>query len=91
MKLYIYSVYDKCAEIFNKPFTEVNDNTAIRAFKTSCNQQPHKDDYVLYKLGVLDDVAGTIKTQDSPQKLLGGIEVKVEAEILPMAVQDQAV
>ena len=55
MVLNIYSIFDTVAQVFNKPFTDINNDTAIRSFKGSVLEQPHKDDYALYHLGSMDD------------------------------------
>lgn len=55
MKLYMYSVYDSVAEVFNKPFYEINDASATRAFKQSIDDNPNRLDYSLYLVGSYND------------------------------------
>ena len=55
MKLNLYSVFDRVAEVFNKPFTEINDQSAERAFKESLEESKHAKDYDLYKLADFTD------------------------------------
>lgn len=74
--LSIYSIYDTVAEVFNKPFTDINNASAIRSFTSSVQDQPHKNDYVLYYLGTFEDNSGEIMPAKNPFKLLSGIEVK---------------
>lgn len=76
MKLNIYSIYDVVAQVFNKPFTDINDGTAVRSFVQSVNDQPHKNDYVLYKLGSLTDHNGVIEPSDVPIKIHSGFDIK---------------
>lgn len=76
MTLNIYSIFDTVAQVFNKPFTELNNATAIRAFTGSIQSQEYKDDYVLYNLGELDDNSGVIKPNENPVKILSGLEVE---------------
>ena len=61
MKLYLYSIYDSVAEVFNKPFSEVNDAAAIRAFKQSLNDNPNSKDYYLYHIGIYNDATGQLE------------------------------
>lgn len=76
MKLSLYSAYDSVAEIFNKPYTEVNDATACRAFSTSIQDNAHKNDYALYKLADYDDATGEITPLKVPVKLTTGFDLK---------------
>lgn len=90
MKKSIYAVYDKVAEVFNNPFTELNDESAKRAFTAHAETQMFKDDYVLYKLGDLNDSSGEI-VSDGPEKILAGLEVKMAEQNIPEMVQQQAI
>ena len=90
MKLSIYSIYDSVAEVFNKPFTSINNATAEREFVQSVKEQPHKNDYILYYLGDFNDANGQIVQKD-PVRLLGGIDIKMEAETVPEGLKVQAV
>lgn len=58
----IYSVRDNVAEQFMGSFENVNDNTAIRAFKDACNDNEqlgkNANDYTLYKVAKFDDETG---------------------------------
>jgi len=60
MKLNLYAIHDKVAHIFNKPFTEVNNNTAIRVFEESISDSAHITDFNLYHVGTYDDQNGGI-------------------------------
>lgn len=62
MKLSMYLVYDSVAAYFNKPVTEMNDASAIRAFDQSIYDQPHATDYHLYKVAEFDDASGGVKS-----------------------------
>lgn len=75
MKLNLYSIYDSVACVFNKPYTDINDASAIRSFSMSADKQPHIRDYSLMKLGELDDVSGEIIPCDVPVKVITGFEV----------------
>lgn len=86
----VYSIYDKVAEVFNRPFFDHNNATAIRSFEKSAKEQEHKDDYVLYHIGVFDDTTGEIQPCDNPVKLITGIEVTAEVNQVPVQLQQQA-
>ena len=88
MKLSIYSIYDTVAQVFNKPFTDINDATATRAFKDSVKDQPHSKDYCLYKLADYFDNNGSIQPLENPLKLISGFETSEEE--LPSLVKTQA-
>ena len=64
MKLIMYSVYDTIACVFNKPFCDINDASAIRSFDQSAGEQPHFGDYELYRVGEYDDSNGYITPLD---------------------------
>jgi len=78
MKLNMYAIYDKVAEIFNKPFTEINDASAVRAFKQSLDDNKAvKEDYELYNVGVFTDHDGVI-IQEKTKRIYSGIEYKID-------------
>lgn len=85
MKTNIYSIFDTVAGIFNAPFTQINNATAIRAFTNSVHDSPNKDDYVLYKLAQLDDNNGDIEKLPNPEKILTGLEVKIPENLQPQS------
>jgi len=74
----LYSIYDTVAEVFNKPFTDINDASAIRAFSQSVGEQKNKNDYVLYHIGGFDDNSGSITSDKAPLKLKSGFEIKAD-------------
>lgn len=90
MNMSIYSLYDSVADVFNKPFTEINDNSAFRLFKNSMEDNPNKNDYVLYRLGDFDDNIGIITPTQVPVKLQSGFEIKEKNLQVPPHLQDQA-
>lgn len=90
MKLKIYSIYDTVAQVFNKPFTDINDATAIRAFSQSVMESPHKNDYQLYNLGEYTDHDGAIVPYE-PVRIYTGFDVKNNVVDLPESVKKQNV
>ena len=78
MFLNLYTIYDTVSEVFNKPFADINDASAIRAFSESVKDQPHKNDYILYHIGGFDDNSGMITCDKAPLKLKTGFEVKAD-------------
>jgi len=91
MFLNLYSIYDTVAEIFNKPFSDVNDASAIRAFSQSLEENKNKNDYVLYHIGGFDDNSGSITCDKAPLKLKSGFELKTaEVTQLPENLKKQS-
>lgn len=76
MKLEIYSIRDAVAEVFNKPFTQINVASAQRAFTLSLANEPQKQDYTLYKVGEFDQHKGNILTYEQPIQIMTGFEIK---------------
>lgn len=75
MKLHIYSIFDTVAEVFNKPFTDINDASATRSFMQSLDDNKNKNDYVLYNMGTYDDSKGEI-IGITPVKVVSGFDKK---------------
>jgi hypothetical protein len=69
MKTNLYSIYDSIAEVFNKPFAENTDGSAVRAFKQALAENPNKKDYLLHHVGEWDDNKGTGKFFDVPKRI----------------------
>ena len=78
MKKSIYSVRDNIAETFAAPFLSINDSTAKRDFIDGVASSPHKDDLVLFNLGEYSETSGIINPNDTPQRIMSGLEVKKE-------------
>lgn len=70
-----YTVYDVAAKFFDRPFFEINDETAVRGFKHAMETVPHKDDLVLYKCGSFDIKKGVLIPLDNPEKLITGFDI----------------
>lgn len=77
MKNTLYSVFDTVSSIFNKPFTHVNDASAIRDFSTGLSDNPNKNDYVLYKISEFDDNNGQLTPLKTPVKIFTGFDIKL--------------
>lgn len=75
MKLGLYSIYDNIAEVFNKPFTEINDNSATRSFVESLNDRNNKTDYDLYRVGEFNDSNGEL-VSNKATKVYSGFDIK---------------
>jgi hypothetical protein len=80
MKLKMYSIYDTVAEVFNKPFCDHNDQSAVRAFTHSllAKETPDKNDFQLYRIGSFDDSNGEIE-HENPSRVMSGLDIKEEA------------
>ena len=65
----IYTVFDSAAVMFDRPFTAISDNAAIRSFGDICVSADHPigqhpEDYSLYRIGTYDDNKGVIAPLD---------------------------
>lgn len=67
MKTNLYSIYDRKANFYSAPFSEVNEVCAIRQFQSQYAQHPYKDDFELYFVGEYDNETGIIFAVDKPQ------------------------
>jgi len=78
----IYSIYDKKAAVFHKPFTNQNDVIASREFQMAC-QDPKvvqlsvfPDDFDLYYLGDFDDNTGEMIQKNKPAFVVAAASFK---------------
>lgn len=65
MNYSIYSVFDRKANVFARPFVSPNDAMAARSFlaaRQDSTTEIHKfpEDFTLYRLGTFDDDAGVV-------------------------------
>lgn len=70
MKLNIYSIYDTAAGLYSRPFFCQSDAEAIRMFADLSvdAEHPvgnHPEDYSLFRLGIYDDVKGSLGNEDN--------------------------
>lgn len=80
----LYSVYDEVAQIFNAPFPEANDKSAMRAFATvsvdpASVLSKHPGDYYLYKVGTMDEHSGELMNCP-PERLCRGSDFIQEVD-----------
>lgn len=64
MKQLVCSIYDVKSGVYSKPFFEINNHTAERAFRAALTGQgsmfnTHPQDFILYQLAEFDDTEGT--------------------------------
>lgn len=69
MKNHMFSIYDSIAEVFNKPFAEVNEAAALRAFTQALTESPHKLDYMLFHIGEYNDNTGILTSYTVPKRI----------------------
>jgi len=95
MKQNLYSIYDNVACVFNKPFVEVNDASAKRAFQHALISSPDTRDYDLYYIGEFDDASGLIHVGDrAPLRVMTGLDVhniRMASSDTPAVLTEQAV
>ena len=85
MKKYVYTVFDKVAQIYHNPWVESSDSTAARAFKIACADSGTlygtcPGDFVLYRVGSFDDVSGLLSQSVIPDKVCDGFPVEVKPD-----------
>lgn len=75
--MFVYSIYDKVAGVFNTPFFQVNDGVAIRSFMDLVRDEKssvcrHPEDYELWLIGKFLDDCGRIieELEDSDGKVI---------------------
>jgi len=90
MIIQLYSVYDKVAAIFHKPFSEINDATAIRAFENSLKENPDTVDFELYSVGEFDDSNGEITMHQSTTRIRTGFDIAAAWPTDPEILKKQA-
>lgn len=81
MILFVVSVKDRAADVFNRPFFVPHRNVAIRDFTDEVNRvagdnqlNKHPDDFDLYLLGEFDDARGVVLNNE-PQVLVRAKDV----------------
>jgi hypothetical protein len=81
MNLFVVSVKDRAADVFNRPFFVPHRNVAIRDFTDEVNRSAvdnqlnkHPDDFDLYLLGEFNDNTGEF-VMDTPQVLVRAKDV----------------
>jgi len=81
MILFVVSVKDRAADVFNRPFFVPHRNVAIRDFTDEVNRaagdnqlNKHPDDFDLYLLGEFDDTRGVF-VNNEPQVLVRAKDV----------------
>lgn len=90
MKKEIYAVYDKVSEMFGHVHAEINEASAVRAFKNSFVDNPNKNDYELYYLGTFTDHNGEVDGIP-PKKVCTGFDIVVDNVVdLPNTLKEQA-
>ncbi len=89
MKQSLYSIFDIKAKVYARPFVQINDDVAKRAFEgavntpeTDLNKYPH--DYALVKLADYEDTTGTIDPCEIIETLCHGHDVWQKPEPIKM-------
>ena len=89
MLLFVCSIKDRAAEVFNRPFFVPHRNVAVRDFTDQVNRvdadnplNKHPDDFDLYLLGQFDDSNGAFIREGSPVVLVRAKDVIKGSESL---------
>lgn len=83
MKLLAFCVRDLAVDTFLPPFFCRHTGEAMRSFTEACGDRSHqfakhRSDYVLFQLGVWDDVSGLFEAGE-PRRIMSGLEAVGEA------------
>lgn len=81
MKTELYVIYDSKAQIYNKPFHQVNRDTAIRAAHSLATDPQgevsrHPEDYALFQIGNYEDTTAQIDLFAQPEHVINFHELK---------------
>jgi len=77
----LYSILDKKAGVYGKPFESTNDNTAARMLHSAANDPQiqismYPEDFDLFHLGAYDADTGRLITLDVPKFICGAASFK---------------
>ena len=69
MRVNLYSIFDRASGVYDGPFPIAADGQAVRQFTDfACNADhpigKHPEDYSLFRVGVWDDVKGSVIPQE---------------------------
>lgn len=77
MDLYIFTIRDVKASVYQPPFCSTNANTAIRSFKRILTQDPmfkgFEEDYQLFQIGVYNDQTAAL-TPGEPAFIISALD-----------------
>lgn len=81
MRYKMFSVRDRAADMFGRPFFANTTGAAVRSFTDEINNAQselakHPEDYDLYEIGYFEDEFGTV-TADTPKMVAIGKDIKV--------------
>lgn len=78
----MFSVFDKTAAVYMQPFCSRTAGEAVRSFRDGVNTPgtpmfTASADFSLFKVGIFDDVTGTVQSFDTaPVLIVHGSEVR---------------
>ena len=86
MKINVYAIYDKVAQVYQHPWVDTSDMTAVRAFKLACQDNASlfsmcPDDFILYRVGMFNDKSGTFCECELPVKIVDGQPLEVKDDV----------
>lgn len=85
MKLLLCSVYDAAVGAYLNPFAVRSEPEAKRSFSDAVGDAnspfcAHPEDYILYAVGLFDNLSGAFEVPDTPKKLITALEVRAPKE-----------
>lgn len=75
MRLKMFAIHDKKAQVYNTPFFFAHDGQAVRAFSDLVNDPQssickHPEDFSLFGVAVFDDELGRVVSYDIPERVV---------------------
>jgi hypothetical protein len=80
IKIGIFTVYDRKAEVYNTPYFQANEAVAMRGFSDMANDKStpihnHPADFILFYLGQFDTREGKFEIFDISKEVCSGLSV----------------
>lgn len=87
MKSGLYTIRDDVMAIYNNPFAQINDATAIRSFNNELERggpdslfSSHPADFSLYRIGYFDNESGCLTVEPVPTLVIAGRDLARRGE-----------
>lgn len=79
-KLQMFSVLDKKAAAFVRPFFAPTSAVAVRSFGAALRggdevMKDHPEDFVLYHVGEFDQLNGSVTPKELPEQVVSGLDL----------------
>ena len=84
MRLFLYTVHDSCAGVYERPWCARSDGEAMRSFQTiACDAThpigQHPEHYSIFRVGTWDDNSAKLEPEVPKTHLANAIDLVVES------------